>query len=191
MASPEPEAVLHSTIFFDFRPGYGSIRIAEGLRNHVCAEAPRRGIFLMHLAKNALATKAPLSFFRDFLVEKDGRYKNRLDLKTRGLVPFVDFARVLALRHGLPETNTVARLEALVAGDHIPRDLYAEARQGYEFQMQVRLVHQFRRLQAGLPPDNFIDPVDLSDSEKQTLKEAFGVINRLQSFLKEELKVVE
>ncbi len=191
MASPEPEAVLHSTIFFDFRPGYGSIRIAERLRNHVCAEAPRRGIFLMHLAKNALATKAPLSFFRDFLVEKDGRYKNRLDLKTRGLVPFVDFARVLALRHGLPETNTVARLEALVAGDHIPRDLYAEARQGYEFQMQVRLVHQFRRLQAGLPPDNFIDPVDLSDSEKQTLKEAFGVINRLQSFLKEELKVVE
>jgi CBS domain-containing protein len=145
----------------------------------------------MHLAKNALATKAPLSFFRDFIVEKDGKYKNRVDLKTRGLVPFVDFARVLSLMRGIKETNTIERLEALVEGEHIPRELYAETREAYEFQMHVRLVHQFRRLQAGLTPDNYIDPVDLSDSEKQTLKEAFGVINRLQSFVRSELKVVE
>ncbi len=191
MNTPEPEAVLHSTIFFDFRPGFGSVSIAERLRDHVQAVAPRRGVFLMHLAKNALATKAPLSFFRDFLVEKDGRYKNRVDLKTRGLVPFVDFARVLSLRHGVKETNTIARLEGLVEGDHISRDLYAESREAYEFQMHVRLVHQFRRLQAGLTPDNFVDPVDLSENEKQTLKEAFGVIGRLQAFLKDELKVVE
>jgi CBS domain-containing protein len=191
MAAPEPEAVLHSTIFFDFRPGYGDVKISERLRDHVAKVAPKRGVFLMHLAKNALATKAPLSFFRDFIVEKDGKYKNRVDLKTRGLVPFVDFARVLSLMRGIKETNTIERLEALVEGEHIPRELYAETREAYEFQMHVRLVHQFRRLQAGLTPDNYIDPVDLSDSEKQTLKEAFGVINRLQSFVRSELKVVE
>jgi CBS domain-containing protein len=191
MAAPEPQAVLHSTIFFDFRPGYGTLKIAERLRDHISTEAPKKGIFLMHMAKDALTTKAPLSFFRHFIVEKDGRYKNRLDLKTRGLVPFVDFARVLALKYGIRETNTIARLEAIAAGDYIPRELYVETREAYEFQMQVRLVHQFRRLRAGLTPDNYIDPVDLSDSEKQTLKDAFAVINRLQSFVKEELKVME
>ncbi len=191
MAAPEPEAVLNSTIFFDFRPGYGSVEVSEKLRNHIAQVAPKKGIFLMHLAKNALATKAPLSFFKDFIVEKDGKYKNRVDIKTRGLVPFVDFARVLSLMLGIMVTNSIERLVGLVNGDHIPRDLYAETREAYEFQMHVRLVHQFRRLQAGLTPDNYIDPVDLSDSEKQTLKEAFGVINRLQSFVKSELKVVE
>jgi CBS domain-containing protein len=57
--------------------------------------------------------------------------------------------------------------------------------------MHVRLVHQLRRLLAGLKPDNYIDPVDLTDTERQTLKEAFGVINRIQSFLKEEIMIVE
>ena len=51
----------------------------------------------MHLAKDCLTGKPPLSFFRNFIVEKDGEHKNRLDIKTRGLVPFVDFARVMAL----------------------------------------------------------------------------------------------
>lgn len=145
----------------------------------------------MHMAKDCLNTRPPLSIFRNFIVEKDGRHKNRLDIKTRGIVAFVDFARVLSLRHGVEETNTFGRLRALADGGFISRDLYAEIREAFEYLMQIRLVHQFRRLRAGFDPDNYIDPVDLSDSEKQTLKDSFGVIGRMQSFLKNELKVVE
>ena len=191
MASPEPQAVLHATIFFDFRPGCGSFSLGERLRDYVSEVAPTRGIFLMHLAKDCLTGKAPLTFFKDFVVEKDGQHKNRLDLKTRGLVPFVDFARVLSLKYGIKETNTLARLKALADAEHIPRGFHAEVREAYEFQMQVRLVHQLRRLLAGLNPDNYIDPVDLTDSERQTLKEAFGVINRIQGFLREEIRIVD
>ncbi|MFC1835118.1 DUF294 nucleotidyltransferase-like domain-containing protein [Thermodesulfobacteriota bacterium] len=191
MSAPEPQAVLHATIFFDFRTGYGQTSLGERLRDYVVKEAPGRSVFLMHLAKDCLVTKPPLTFFRNFVVEKDGQHKNRLDLKTRGLVPFVDFARVLSLRHGIRETNTVARLQALVDGDHIPRELYADATEGYEFQMQIRLVHQFKMMEEGLMPDNYIDPSELSDIEKQTLKESFGVISRIQSFVKDELRVVE
>lgn len=191
MSSPEPQAVLHATIFFDFRAGYGSVSLGEHLRDYVSEVAPRRGIFLMHLAKDCLAGRAPLTFFREFVVEKDGQHKNRLDLKTRGLVPFVDFARVMSLKYGVKETNTLARLKALADGEHIQRGFYAEVREAYEFQMQVRLVHQLRRLLAGLKPDNYIDPVDLTDTERQTLKEAFGVINSIQGFLKEEIKIIE
>jgi CBS domain-containing protein len=191
MTAPQPQAVLHATIFFDFRPGYGSFSLGESLRDFVAEVAPRRGIFLMHLAKDCLTGKAPLTFFREFVVEKDGRHKNRLDLKTRGLVPFVDFARVMALKYGVKETNTLERLKALADNEFIPREFHSEVREAYEFQMHVRLVHQLRRLLAGLKPDNYIDPVDLSDSERQTLKDAFGVINRIQGFLREEIKIVE
>jgi CBS domain-containing protein len=191
MTSPEPQAVLHATIFFDFRAGYGSFSLGEHLRDYVSAVASKRGIFLMHLAKDCLTGRAPLTFFREFVVEKDGQHKNRLDLKTRGLVPFVDFARVMALKYNIKETNTLARLKALADGEHLPRGFYAEIREAYEFQMHVRLVHQLRRLLAGLSPDNYIDPVDMTDNEKQTLKEAFGVITRIQGFLKEEIKIVE
>lgn len=191
ISSPEPQEVLHATIFFDFRSGYGHATLGERLRDYLAAEIPNKGIFLMHLAKDCLAGRPPLSFFRNFIVEKDGEHKNRLDIKTRGLVPIVDFARLLALRHGLRETNTVSRLQLLAEGDHIPRELYTEAREAYEFQMQLRLVHQLRMIEDGLTPDNYIDPAELSDLEKQTLKEAFAVINKIQGYIKSEFRVVE
>ena len=191
LAAPEPKEVMHATIFFDFRPGYGHVSLAERLRDHLVRQIPRKGIFLMHLAKDCLSNKSPLSFFRNFIVEKDGEHKNRLDIKTRGLVPIVDFARVLALRHGLRETNTVERLEALADGGHIPRELFTDTLEAYEFKMQLRLVHQLRMVEAGLTPHNFIDPADLSELEKQTLKEAFAVVNRIQTYVKDEFRVVE
>ena len=111
-APRKPKEVMHATIFFDFRPGYGHMELGERLRQHLVTYAPKKGIFLMHLAKDCLNTKPPLSFFRNFIVEKDGAHKNRLDMKTRGITPFVDFARLLALRYGITETNTLARLQA-------------------------------------------------------------------------------
>ena len=191
MSAPEPQAVLHATIFFDFRPGYGLAALADRLRSYLVREAPQKALFLMHLGKDCLAGKSPLTFFRNFIVEKDGEHKNRLDLKTRGLVPIIDFGRVMALKAGIRETNTLTRLQLLADGNHIPRELYTETREAYEFQMQLRLVHQMQMMEAGETPNNYIDPGELSEVEKQTLKEAFGVINRIQGYLKTELSVIE
>ncbi|MFA6222098.1 MAG: DUF294 nucleotidyltransferase-like domain-containing protein [Desulfomonilaceae bacterium] len=191
MSAPEPQAVLHATIFFDFRSGHGMAALPEKLRDYIVIQAPNRGLFLMHLARDCMSTQTPLSIFRNFLVEKDGEHKDRLDIKTRGLTPFVDFARIMALRHGLRETNTLERLTVLGEGGLIPGELYAEAREAYEFQTQIRLVHQLRMLESGQQPDNYIDPAELTDVEKQTLKEAFGAIGRMQGYVKTEFRVLE
>ena len=53
----------------------------------------------------------------------------------------------------------------------------------YELQMQLRLVHQLHQLDNGLIPDNYINPANLTDLEKEMLKNAFSVIERLQSLL--------
>jgi CBS domain-containing protein len=189
MNSPTPKEVMHASIFFDFRTGYGHKELGERLRTHLCVTAPQKGLFLMHLAKNCLQIKPPLSFFRNFIVEKDGAHKNQLDIKKRGLVPFVDFARLFSLRHAIRETNTLARLKALEDGGFIQKDLISETTEAYEFQMQMRLVHQMRMIEAGKEPNNHIDPADLSDLEKQTLKEAFAVEGRLQGYIKEKFGV--
>lgn len=182
---PEPMEILHATIFFDFRPGYGATDFARRLRERLAAQCQRQEIFLLHLAKDCLESRPPLSFFRNFIVEKDGEHKNLLDLKTRGLVPFVDFARLMALKHGITETNTLARLQLLAEGGHISQELYGETRDAYEFQMQLRLVHQLRMLEEGKDPNNYINPGDLTEVEKKTLKEAFAVIGRMQTVIRD------
>ncbi len=121
MATPEPQEVLNATIFFDFRPEYGAMEFGEDLRDYLTLEAPSKSFFLLFLAKDCMAGKTPLTFFKHFIVEKNGKHKNRLDLKTQGLTPFVNFARLLALRYKIKETNTLARLEILAEMDGIPK----------------------------------------------------------------------
>ena len=104
------------------------------------------------------------------MVEKDGEHKNRLDLKLRGLVPFVDFARMMALRYGIKETNTLERLQMLATLGHMPEEMVRETVEAYEFIMQVRLAHQLKMIEAGIAPHNFVDPAQLSDLERMTLK---------------------
>jgi CBS domain-containing protein len=181
LRQPDPEEVLNATIFFDFRAGFGARGLAEELRTHLATEAARNEIFLAHLARDLMKSRPPLSFFRNLLVEKDGEHRQKLDLKSRGLVPFVDFARLLALKHGLTETNTLERLRTLAGLNLLPRDLATEVDAAYEFIMQLRLVHQLQMLEQDLEPDNHLNPAALSDLEKQTLKDAFGVIRRLQN----------
>lgn len=187
--APEPKEVMHSTIFFDFRGLHGKLDLAEDLRNHVTARCAGRDLFLRHMAADCLQSRPPLTFFKNIVVEKDGEHKNTLDIKARGLLPFMDFARVMALRHGVRETNTLGRLEMLQKDEHIPAELGHEAREAFEFLLQLRLVHQLERVEKGEAPDNRIDPARLSALEKRTLRDAFGVVGAMQSFLKETFRL--
>ncbi len=183
VAEPEPQELLNAIIFFDFRAGFGEAALAEELRTHLNRQMAGRDLFLYHLARQCTETRVPLSFFKNFIVEKDGEHKNRLDIKRQGLTPFVNFARVLALKFGVKETNTLARLKALMEGEKIQGELWSVASEAYELQMQQRLVHQLRQIEAGVLPDNYIDPADLSDLERMMLKDAFTAIERLYGVL--------
>ena len=181
--APDPAELLNATIFFDFRSGFGESNLARELRRHLNTTAREKDIFLFHLARQCMSTRVPLSFFKNFIVNKDGEHKNQLDIKRQGLTPFVNFARVLALKHGISETNTLARLKALLAADFVSQELWASANDAYDLQMQQRLIHQLRQIEEGVLPDNHINPEQLSDLERRMLKEAFTVIERLYSVL--------
>ncbi len=188
--APEPKEVLHASIFFDFRPGFGDGTMADKLRQHIVDRTEQQQIYLLHMARDYMAHRVPLSFFKNFIVEKNGEHKNKLDIKRNGLMPIVNFGRILALRHGIRETNTIARLQVLADRGHISGELCSMASDAYELQMQMRFVHQLKQLENGVQPDNYIDPARLSDLEKYMLKDAFGVIERLQGVLKSIFPVV-
>lgn len=190
VTSPDPKEVMQAAIFFDFRAGHGDSALAETLRERVLEQAQRQPAFQFHLASEYLANHPPLSFFRDAVVEQDGRHTQRLDLKKRGFAPIVNFARLMAVRHGVGATNTGERLDLLAQDSCIPADLYTDAHSAYEFQVQLSLVHQLRLLEAGQMPDTFLDPAELSELERKTLKEAFAVIDRLRDHVKQEFSSV-
>lgn len=190
IAAPDPQELLNAMIFFDFRSGFGNASLADKLREDLNKMTRRQEIYLMHMAKDCMVHRAPLSFFKTFIVQKNGEHKNTLDLKHQGITPFTNFARLMALKYEINETNTLARFHALADEGHISKGLLQSATDAYELQMQLRLVHQLYQLDNGTIPDNCINPANLTELEKQMLKEAFGVIERLQSLLKNIFPVV-
>ncbi len=92
-----PEALLHASIFFDFRPLHGAHALAEELRLWLTKIAVDNSLFLRQMAENALRNRPPLGVMRDFVLGKE----NTLDLKLNGITPFVDAARIFSLATGV------------------------------------------------------------------------------------------
>ncbi|MDM8526340.1 DUF294 nucleotidyltransferase-like domain-containing protein, partial [Desulfococcaceae bacterium HSG8] len=101
----EHEHLLHSTIFFDFRFGYGDERIVENLREHLFDSLTGWSGFFRYMAENTVSFRPPVGFLGNFLVETKGKHRNCLDIK-RPMTQIVDFARIYALRNNIRETNT-------------------------------------------------------------------------------------
>jgi len=185
METPSPEAILRASLFGDLRPVAGDERVGAALWDWVCARAPSRTLFLRHLAKSALERPAPLGFFGGFVVERAGAHKNRLDLKARGIFPITQAMRTYALSLGVRETNTLDRLAAAGTRGLFSASEVTEVSDAYEVMARVRLRHQLGCLDAGAPPDNFIDPRTLGKADRVLLKEAFKTIAWIQRHLED------
>ncbi|MEJ5357537.1 MAG: DUF294 nucleotidyltransferase-like domain-containing protein [Desulfobacterales bacterium] len=179
----EAEDLLYASIFFDFRLGFGDGGLVERLRGSLAAEVAGWPGFLRHLVQNALHTRPPIGIFRNLILESKGEHRRKLDIK-RAMQPIVDAARIYALKYGMAETNTLARLRQWTAIAGAADREILDIEQGYRFLMQLRLAHQAEQMmQPGLAADNHIDPQGLSGMEQRMLKEVFLRIAALQTRL--------
>ena len=183
LKTPEPDAVLAGSIFFDMRALHGSVDLLTSLRDPVLAQAPQQRAFLAHLAKHAVAKQPPLGFFRGFVLEGAGEHVDTLDLKRKGIGPIVDLARVHALATGTHQVSTRARLRAVASAGRLGSESAADLAGALEFIGQVRLRHQGLRVRARLAPDNYVRPDELSPFEKRHLRDAFQVVQHAQGVL--------
>ncbi len=176
---PDPDAVMHTTIFFDFRTVYGENELGDELREYLNSQLPKADLYLGLLAKEGTQTAPPLSFFRNFMVEKDGAYKDHFDLKLRAILPIVDFARVLSLKSGVQSTKTSDRYRELAEMDSKNRTLLFQGTEAIEYLLQLRYQYGFRNGDSG----RYIQPNQLSKIDRIQLKEIFQLISDLQQII--------
>jgi CBS domain-containing protein len=182
MATPEPNDLLNAAIFFDLRPLHGDATLATALHEWIHPLARTTPAFLRLMAENALESRPPLGMLRDFVTSDAPGLPHSVNLKLNGARPFIDAARIYALAHGIPQTNTAERLRA--ARGHIGMGAAeCEALVGAFFVVQA---HRLRK-QAALEPDgegaNLIDPDRLNSLERRILKEALLQARALQTRL--------
>jgi len=182
--TPEPQALLNASIFFDLDGVHGRVKWAEQLNSFISRRARRNNRFIACLARNALGRTPPLGFFKEFVLEKDGRQRKSMNLKRRGTAPLVDIVRVHALAIGSQQRSTFERLTEIIDAGILPAGRGPDLRDAMEFISIVLCRHQANDVAAGEEPDNNIVPENLSDFEKRHLKDAFQILSNAQNFLK-------
>ena len=182
ISEPEPKSLMLSSIFFDLRPVYGDTSLFDELQIKMLNKTKKNQLFITHMIGNALSHKPPLGFFRNFLMVQNDKHKNALNIKHRGIVPIVDIARVVALKYGLKETNTVERLNAALECKGMSREMHGNLIDALEFISSLRIRHQAEQIRKGIDADNFLPVGELSGLEKSHLKDSFEIIKTMQHF---------
>lgn len=175
-----PKALLDAAICFDLRAIHGDGSLVTMLWDWIAGRVRAQPSFLRHLARVAAQARPALGGFGTFATEDAPGAPHTVNLKLNGARIFVDAARVLALAHGLQQTNTAERLRAVHAaarGKRAETDALIDA---FYFIQMLRLRKQAaaavtakggRSAAQDLP--NRIDPAQLNAFEQAALKEAF------------------
>ena len=175
----EPDELLKFNIFFDFRRVYGEQKLTASLRRMIDALLENNKPFFQHLSRNCLVYKPPLSMFGNIAVKSGEDIFNVKE----ALKPVTNFARIYALENGVREVGTLARLDKLLDREAIGENTHDDLREVYNYLMLLRLKHQVRAIGAGRRPDNDISLSELTNIERETLKNVLSRIKTMQSTL--------
>lgn len=183
---PNTATLRLADIFFDFVPVYGDGNLARTLREYVRDRVGKHYPFLQAMHQVQSEHRVALGLFGRLMPDTtDVRHRGQLNLKYHALLPLAEAVRLLALREGIAETATLARIEMLHA-----RRILDENEQDYlsgAFRQLTRLVlrQQIRDFRAGVPVTAFVSPATLSEREKDLLVAHLHAIKALQDRVKD------
>lgn len=177
---PETRA-LHARKLLDLRFVYGENSLAQSLKDRTFRRLRNDRRFIGLYLDLALNESSPLGFFKQFVVERSGEHRDKLNLKKKGTLPIVDAVRILSVARDIKEAATTERIHALAKKDDILSGLADDISSAFEFLLHLRLQDQMRKKEFHQEIDNFIEPEKLTLLEKKTLKEVFQIIPRLQT----------
>lgn len=181
--TPEPMALMYSTIFFDLFAVHGENNLLTEVRKNILQKTKHNTLFIALLSQNALKLSPPLGFFRDFVVEVDGEHKDMLDLKHNGIAPIVELARIYALSEGISSINSINRLRVAAGSPSLSKEASDDLIDALEFLGSLRIEHQAKQIKNNQPADNYLAPNSLSKLEREHLKDAFKVIRSMQKVI--------
>jgi CBS domain-containing protein len=168
----DPQALLNATIFFDLRPLYGAGALAEELGNWLALEASGNQRFLYQMAANALQREVPLGLIRRFAVNRRGKYKGTIDLKTKAAALFVDGGRIYGLASGTHAVNTADRFRLAVKANRLHPSDAERWINGFHFIQSLRLKNQQACYRRGEEMHNHVAPSVLDASDRARLLDA-------------------
>ena len=174
----QDKALVLTSTLLDSRPVWGvhtGTPVADTFRL-----APDHPVLLRQLARLAVAQRPSTGFLRGLVVEHEGPHAGQVDLKEGGTKPILALSRWGAIAAGVTIASTPERLRAAAAAGTLPDGEAETLRDAFALINDLRLEHQVMQMRAGLEPDDYVAPDELSDLMRTQLREALRAVSSIQ-----------
>ena len=182
--APTSDHLMSLAIFLDAHSVAGDAALLEGVREQVWRFAHDNAGTLGRFAGAIDAFSTDSGWWNRLLHRGDGG-KELLDLKKAGIFPIVHGVRSLAFEHRIAATGTAERIEALLAGGHLPADLGTDLVDSLHFFMGLKLRAGLQALEQGRTAGSGIALDKLGSLDRDLLKDTLAVVKRFKAHLRQ------
>jgi CBS domain-containing protein len=179
LREPDESHLVRATVSFDFRSAAGGLAVAAALTERMRA-ARSQPQFMRLMARTATGYPVALGFRGQLATGQGGDPAGKLDLKRGAIIPLVNLVRFHALAGGVTISPTLDRIEAAASVGSLERAVADGLREAFIVINRIRFEHHADQVQAGLAPDNLLDPEELPPIARSDLREALQVVRRAQ-----------
>lgn len=182
---PDPEGLMALAIFLDAHAVAGDASLLASVRSEVDRLVASNDALLAHFASAIdLFPDAGAAAWWNRLLSIGEQDSNTLDVKKAAIFPLVHGVRSLALEVHVGDTSTLARLDALVAMNLLPRALATDIADALQFLMVLKLRAGLAELDTGRPVSGGVRLDRLSSLERDLLKDALAVVKRFRTLVR-------
>lgn len=161
--------VLDGSLFFDMRLVFGSKQLSSELIDFIYEELEGKNEFFSTLIQTVASSKPAFD-------------RKRVDIKKFQL-PIVGYLRAKALFHSIKQTNSMLRLDYLMAYDLISERKAQEIEKMSNFLMHLRIKWQVSLILDNDRPSNTVWLSNLTAIEQETLRNIIKEVLKLQEDL--------
>ncbi|WP_391573975.1 DUF294 nucleotidyltransferase-like domain-containing protein [Cohnella sp.] len=137
-AEPSWENVRYLLIAADGRAIWGDVGLANQLRSRYFGDLLGHPVIERRMLDNTLHHKVLVGVFGQLLTERYGENAGGLDIKYGAYIPMVNAFRLLAMRAGIRETNTLRRIDALLGEGWLNPSEAEETREAFLLFLKLR-----------------------------------------------------
>jgi len=186
---PKPEHLVNVGMLQEFRTIHGDPRFEAQLHAHIREILERFALFFPYMARNIARFPPPLGMFGQIRVERRGEHRGEVDIKKAGIFAITEGASLLALENGATGGSTWDKLDLLRQRGVLPAGDVEIIDQAFTYLVQLRLQRQLKALTAGKKPSNHVNPLVMTDLERDQLRRALKGVNTFLRIMRERFKL--
>lgn len=182
--------ILNLIALMDTRFVCGSRGLGLGFGSMVRSMVSDNPQAIRHMARVVSSMKLSKGLLRRFIVEAEGIHKGEFNIKVLAWMPLVMCIRLWAVTRGIDETSTLQRITRLQSEGHLSDRMATDLTEAFHVITRHRILQQIKRFKRIIDDDCYLNPYELPNSERETLKTAIGAVEELQNLVRSRFSMV-